>query len=103
MLPAKCPKGEDETVSLIHPPLPPTLPPCGPPAGELNYLLVHPVAGSRPLQLRRAELVSLEGRVLQTVPLGPPGKDGVQRGGPLRPPPGQQLFRLKVRSLRSDE
>ena len=71
-----------------------SLPPP-PPSGELNYLLVRPVSTGGPLQLRRAQLVSLEGQLLQTVPLGPPGPDGVQRGGPFRPP-GEQLFRVKV-------
>ena len=65
------------------------------PPGELNYLLVRPVNTTGSMQLRRAELVSLEGQVLQTVELGPPGTDGVQRGGPLRPPE-EQLFRVKV-------
>ena len=68
--------------------------------GALNYLLVRPVNGSRSLELRHAELVSLEGSVLRTVQLGPPGPDGVQRGGPLRPP-DRQLFRVKVRSVGS--
>ncbi|XP_043238684.1 hemicentin-1-like isoform X2 [Amphibalanus amphitrite] len=62
---------------------------------ELNYLLVRPVNASGPLRLRHAELVSLEGAVLRTVLLGPPDGQGVQRGGPLRPP-RQQLFRVKV-------
>ena len=38
--------------------------------------------------------------MLRTVQLGPPGPDGVQRGGPLRPP-DRQLFRVKVRSVGS--
>ena len=33
--------------------------------------------------------------MLGTVPLGPPAEDGVQRGGPLRPP-DEHLFRVKV-------
>ncbi|XP_037079082.1 hemicentin-1-like [Pollicipes pollicipes] len=67
---------------------------------ETNYLLVRPVNASEALEMRQAELTSLEGQVLRTVDLGEREPDGVFRGGPFVPP--DDLFRVKVQGAHED-